>query len=298
MLGIPGGISMAFGQHQTFYLRQQWLTKGLIETTKDSRFFYNPEHFEILGVGKNMAKSIRYWLTATELVKEERSTQTEIVLTDFGKIVFDKDLYVKNPYTLGLLHYELCTSQSVATTWYWFFNIFNERTFTKETLNEQLNKWVSENLNKKVSANSIKKDIDCLLALYTEKEYINQTPEDVIRSPFEELSLIRKTVGAEIVYMKRAIQSQELPAILYSVLVKYFEKHNVKEISLNELVNGVELWGKVYNLNRDQVIEQLDIVKNKYPITFTRTNHLDVIRIDQVEWLTEIEKIYETEVLD
>ena len=122
MLSIPGGISMAFGQHQTFYLRQQWLTKGLIETRNDSRFFYNPEHFEILGVGKNMAKSIRYWLTATELVKEERSTQTEIVLSDLGKIVFEKDLYVKDSYTLGLLHYLLCTEKSIATTWYWFFN--------------------------------------------------------------------------------------------------------------------------------------------------------------------------------
>ena len=297
MLGIPGGISMAFGQHQTFYLRQQWLTKGLIETRNDSRFFYNPEHFEILGVGKNMAKSIRYWLTATELVKEERSTQTEIVLSDLGKIVFEKDLYVKDSYTLGLLHYLLCTEKSIATTWYWFFNVFNERAFTKETLNEQLNKWVANNFEKKISPNSLKKDIDCLLALYTEKEYVNQTPEDIIRSPFESLGLVKKTTDAETIYMKKAIQSERLTAILYSSLVKYFEKHDVKEISLNDLVNGEELWGKVFTLNRDQIIEQLDMIKKKYPVTFTRTNHLDIIRIENITWIEEIGKIYETEVL-
>ena len=43
---------MAFGQHQTFYLRQQWLSKGIRELIENSRFFYEADHFEKLGVGK------------------------------------------------------------------------------------------------------------------------------------------------------------------------------------------------------------------------------------------------------
>lgn len=284
---------MAFGQHQTFYLRQQWLTKGLIETEKDSRFFYNADHFEILGVGKNMAKSIRHWLLATELVEEQRSTKTEIVLSKFGKIVFEKDLYTKKPLTLGLLHYLLVTNKDVATTWYWFFNVFNERVFTKDLLLEQLNNWVSANLDKAVSTNSLKKDIDCLLSLYTAKVYAHQTPEDVIRSPFEALGLVKKTDGAEVVYMKKAIQSPITAKILYATLVKYLEKHAIREISLNELVNGEELWGKVFNLTRDEIIDHLDEIRKNYPVIFTQTNHLDVIRIENIDWLEVLNEIYE-----
>ena len=79
---------MGFGQHQTFYLRQQWLTKGLTEVNKNSRFFFEPEHFEILGVGKNMAKSIRHWLNVTQLIEEKRSNKTEFVMTDLAKVIF------------------------------------------------------------------------------------------------------------------------------------------------------------------------------------------------------------------
>lgn len=289
---------MAFGQHQTFYLRQQWLTKGLLEANKDPRFFYRDDHFEILGVGKNMAKSIRYWLTATQLVKEDRSTQVEINLTKFGKILYEKDLYTKNPFSLGMIHYLLCTEKDIATAWYWFFNIFNERAFTKDLLNEQLNKWVKETIKNKVSASSIKKDIDCLLALYTVKEYNNQTPEDVIGSPFESLDLVNKTTNtSQAVYMKKPLRNDAISAILYASLVRYCEKYNIKEVGLNELVNSEELWGRVFNLNRDQIIEYLDEIKKKYSIIFTRTNNLDIIRLEDVNWIDVVKNLYETEVL-
>lgn len=297
-LHYPGGKTMAFGQHQTFYLRQQWLTKGLLEAQKDSRFFYHKDHFEILGVGKNMAKSIRYWLLATQLVEEKRSTQTEVVLSDLGNIVYEKDLYTKQPFTIGLLHYLLVTEKDIATAWYWFFNIFNERVFTKEILLEQLTKWVSETQEKEVSANSLKRDVDCLLALYTAKVYENQTPEDVIRSPFEMLGLTKKHEGAEIVYMKKSLQSSATFDILYTTLVKYFNKHQVTEVSLTDLVSAPELWGKVFNMSRDQIIDCLDEMKKVYGITFTQTNHLDIVRIEDQNWLDVVKEIYtENEVL-
>lgn len=282
---------MAFGQHQTFYLRQQWLTKGLIEIQKDSRFFYDPEHFEVLGVGKNMAKSIRYWLLATQLVKEQRTTQTEFVFTPIGELIFEKDLYTKNLFTLGLLHYLLVTEKNIATTWYWFFNVFNERVFTKDILFEKLQKWVSMNIEKAVSDNSLKKDIDCLLALYTEKNYANQTPEDVIKSPFEALILLKKNEGNEVVYMKQSASFDMLPDLLYVTLLKYCEKYAIIEVNLNELVNNEELWGKVFNLNRDQIIDYIDDIKERYPIVFTQTNNLDVLRVEHTNWIQSVNEI-------
>lgn len=287
---------MAFGQHQTFYLRQQWLNKGLKEVIDNPRFFYEPNHFEILGVGKNMAKSIRYWLNATNLTEEVRTTQIEVIPTQLATIILSFDPYIKNKFTLSLLHYLLVTNKDEATTWYWFFNIFNERVFTKDMLLEQLSKWVAETFNKEVSTNTLKKDIDCMLQVYTVKNYKNQTPEDVIRSPFESLGLVNMTTSQS--YMKVSLDDKPNTAILYITLIKYFEKYQINEVTLNDIINGEELWGRVYNLERDSILNVIDNIQEQFPLRFTRTNNLDVIRVDkEFDWLDEVKALYEKEVL-
>ncbi len=287
---------MGFGQHQTFYLRQQWINKALKEVKDKPRFFYEQDHFEVLGVGKNMAKSIRHWLNATQLTKEIRTTQVEVVMTDLAQMILKYDPYIKSKQTLGLLHYLLVTEKNEASTWYWFFNVFNERIFNKALLMEQLTKWVTVDLQKSVSPSTLKKDIDCLIQLYTLKEFKNQTPEDVIKSPFEILGLIQETTGAN--YMKTQIDFKGSIGLLYVTLLKYLEKNSVKEISLNELLSGDELWGKVFNLNRDVILNYIDDIQEQYPIKFTRTNRLDVLRIEkEINWLDEVQAMYEKEVM-
>lgn len=287
---------MAFGQHQTFYLRQQWLTKGLTEVKENSRFFYEEDHFEILGVGKNMAKSIRHWLNVTKLTEEKRSGKTEIVLTELGELVYKYDYYVKNRFTLGLLHYLIATEKEDATTWYWFFNVFNERIFTKNLLVDYLEKWVQENYEKSVSLTSLKRDVDCLLQSYCLKEYKQLTPEDVIKSPFEVLTLIEET--SVPYFIKSPFNSgRVMPQLLFVTLLKYMEKHKTNEVSLNELVNATELWGKVFNITRDTIIDSLGELQNRYDLEFTRTNRLDVVRVKQeVSWIDAVRNIYENEV--
>nr|WP_312752900.1 DUF4007 family protein [Bacillus mobilis] len=288
---------MAFGQHQTFYLRQQWLTKGLTEVRKNPRFFYEEEHFEVLGVGKNMAKSIRHWLNVTQLTEEKRSTKTEVVLSALGEIVYKHDYYVKNRFTLGLLHYLIVTEKKEATTWYWFFNIFNERIFTKALLIDSLEKWVKDNFEKSVSNTSLKRDIDCLLLLYCLKEYKKMTPEDVIKSPFEALKLVEETSAPY--FVKNTVDAKNVMSqLLFVTLVKYMEKNQMNEVSLNELVNAPELWGKVFNLTRDAIIDNLVELQTKYGIEFTRTNRLDIVRLkEDISWIEAVQMIYENEVI-
>lgn len=287
---------MGFGQHQTFYLRQQWLTKGLTEVQQEPRFFYDPNHFEILGVGKNMAKSIRHWLSVTQLVSEQRGARTEVVLTAFGELVYDNDRYIKKRFTLSLLHYLLATEKDEASTWYWFFNCFNERVFTKQLLYSQLGKWTKDNFEKSISSTSIKRDIDCLIQLYTPKGYENQTPEDVIKSPFEVLNLVQTTTTTN--YIKNPLNHELTAQVLYITLAKYIHKYGLTEVSLNDLINAPELWGKVFNLNRDAIIDYLIEIQDTKPLIFTRTNRLDVVRLEvAVDWLAEVANVYENEVL-
>ncbi|MCI2254778.1 DUF4007 family protein [Domibacillus sp. PGB-M46] len=285
---------MGFAQHQSFYLRPQWLNKGMDEIQKDSRFFYQEDHFERLGIGKNMAKSVRYWMNATKVMKDVKTTTTEQHLTHFGSLVHTYDPYLQKTFTVGLLHYFLTTDESIATTWYWFFNIFKEDVFDRQTVMLALEKWVGETQEKAVSTNSLKRDIDCLFLTYLNKNFENATPEDVIRSPFEELGLLMQTIRTS--YTKMPLVDATHYDLLYAALLIYAQKHHTNELSISDLVNEPELWGKIFNLNRSTIVEAIEEMQKRYPIVFTRTNRLDIVRLKNViEPLDFIEQYYKKE---
>jgi len=50
-----------FSGHETFALRGSWLKKAYDLLATTSNLFSMPDAFVQLGVGKNMAQSIRFW---------------------------------------------------------------------------------------------------------------------------------------------------------------------------------------------------------------------------------------------
>lgn len=286
---------MGFGQHQSFYLRPQWLHKGMFEVKQNPRFFYEDDHFERLGIGKNMAKSVRHWMNATNVMIDVKSIQTEQHLTEFGLIIEQYDPHLQKNFTVGLLHYFLTTNEKIATTWYWFFNYFKEDVFDRNTVLEALEAWVKTTQDKPVSLNSLKRDIDCLFLTYLIKDFENATPEDVIKSPFEELGLIVQTLRTS--YTKMPIVEYKNYNLLFASLLLYVQKHNINEISVDDLVNAPELWGKVFNLNRSTIVEAIEEMQKQFPIIFTRTNRLDIVRIKEpINPMAYIKVFYEKEV--
>lgn len=286
---------MGFGQHQSFYLRPQWLHKGMFEVKQNPRFFYEDDHFERLGIGKNMAKSVRHWMNATNVMIDVKSIQTEQHLTEFGLIVEQYDPHLQKNFTVGLLHYFLTTNEKIATAWYWFFNYFKEDVFDRNSVLEALEAWVKTTQDKTVSINSLKRDIDCLFLTYLIKNFENATPEDVIKSPFEELGLIVQTLRTS--YTKMPIVESKNYNLLFASLLLYVQKHNINEISVDDLVNAPELWGKVFNLNRSTIVEAIEEMQKQFPIIFTRTNRLDIVRIKEpIDPMAYIKVFYEKEV--
>lgn len=54
--------------HETFILREGWLTKGLAAVEKDGTVFSKNSGADALGVGTNMAKAIRYWMQSAGFI--------------------------------------------------------------------------------------------------------------------------------------------------------------------------------------------------------------------------------------
>ncbi len=86
---------MYFAKHETFYIREGWLYKGMAaikaaETENElPTIFLDQDGPERLGMGRNMVRSLRFWMQATGLADEDRADQGRTIhrLTEFGEWV-------------------------------------------------------------------------------------------------------------------------------------------------------------------------------------------------------------------
>ena len=113
---------------------------------------------------------------------------------------------------------------------------------------------------------------------YLPKQFENATPEDIIQSPFEQLGLLGKTTNITVI--KQPLVTSRMADILFTTLLMYMENHQISEVNLQQLINEPELWGRVFNLSQSEIVEEIAVIQKKYPLIFTRTNRLDVLRID------------------
>ena len=77
---------MKFRGHETFFIRKGWLSKGMRYVSRKPNVFTdkNDNPIDVLGIGSNMVKSLRYWLQAVGLTQENSGGRRDQHLTDFG----------------------------------------------------------------------------------------------------------------------------------------------------------------------------------------------------------------------
>ena len=184
---------MKFRAHETFFIRKGCLSKGLKNVEKNPEVFVSKtEHpMDNLGIGSNMVKSLRYWLQAVGLTVEPKFGKRYQELTELGRLVFNNDRYFEEIGTLLLLHYKLAINEENATSWYYFFNVFDLKEFDKEDFVKHINNYLAIN-NVEVSKNSIEQDFNCILNSYLPKNKDNESldPENNIDCPFKELGIL------------------------------------------------------------------------------------------------------------
>ena len=113
-----------FSGHESFPCKSLWLKKGYDFIVHDKDFNASDAVID-LGVGKNMVASIRHWLRAFGILKDDKLTELGIYLFDDIK---GKDKYLEDLATLWLLHFCLVFND-VATLYNMFFcGVQKERT--------------------------------------------------------------------------------------------------------------------------------------------------------------------------
>ena len=268
-----GKITYKIKGHESFAIRDGWLTKGMSAIKKDNRVFKVNSGADALGVGTNMAKSIRYWLKAANLVTD--SSAKGVNLTELGEAVFENDPYLEDLFSLWIIHINIAANTKLATSWNLFFNELGIRSsFSREDLFELMKAALSEFTGEQdLSVRSIKDDCNVILQMYSGKSEKNDDPEEKKTSPFESLGLISRTGG---IYTKKRppVDLIDPLVILYMVI----DELNVNEsMQIDYVVDGRNMPGKLLNLNRITVNRYLDDLQNQKMITVERTAGLDII---------------------
>lgn len=285
---------MKYSGHESFSIRKDWLAKGIrkIDSFKKDEL----EAMDELGIGKNMVKSLRYWLKVTGITEDD-SKRRIFELSELGKIIKDNDPYTEELGTLWLLHYSLAKNIDNATAWYYFFNEFNLSEFTANDFLIAIKKWDEMNNPKPASESSLTKDFDCLRRTYlprteeSDSKSEESGPESNMECPFTELGLLK--CEEKGFYRKSTPLKQNLPGlILLAVLLD--QAKNTKEIKLSALQNDKCNVGKIFNLDSILLISILSDLENKDYVQVVRTAGLDVLRIKtDMTFIECVRKYYE-----
>ena len=277
-------MAMKFRAHETFFIRKGWLSKGMKYVNQSEDVFIskieNP--MDVLGIGANMVKSLRYWLQVVGLTQEPNSGRRVQTFTPLGKSVFEHDRYIEELGTLYLLQYKLASNIEDATAWYFFFNEFSISEFSRDDFVEQLQKFIkmSEDAGK-FAVRSLNDDFACIINTYLPRYKSNPakvSAESNIDCPFGELGLV------DIMNKKRKTYKKSIPAastfepwvVLAVIVDRAGERH---EISLNELLTAPCNIGRVFNLDSITMLDILYRIEQLGEIKINRTAGLDVIRI-------------------
>lgn len=275
-------FEMKFRAHDTFFIRKGWLSKGLRNVVRDPDVFKGTydNAMDVLGIGANMVKALRYWMQAVGLTDENSNKKRSQFLTDLGKLVKENDPYIEEIGTLLLLHYELVKNRSEATAWYFFFNEFYLSEFSKEDFTTQLNSYVRLN-GQIVSLRSLEDDYNCIINTYVPRIKSNPQkvqPENNIDCPFGDLGLIDIVNKHDKTYRKTSPKVDTFPPLILLAVV-LDEAKDSKEIKLSSLRDDRLNVGKVFNLDIITLMTILYKLELMGYIKIVRTAGLDVIEI-------------------
>lgn len=277
-------MAMKFRAHDTFFIRKGWLSKGMrYVVQKPDVFIAKDENpMDILGVGSNMVKALRYWLQAVGLTTEPNTGKRVQKLTPLGESIYKNDRYIEELGTLYLLQYRLACNYSDATAWYFFFNAFTMSEFNRDDFVAALQRHIKMvDATENVAIRSLNDDFSCIINTYLPRYKVNANkvaPENNIDCPFGELGLIDIVSKEKRTYRKVTPTAGSInPWVALAVIVD--QANGKKEISLNELLNSPCNIGRVFNLDTITLLDILYKLEKTSAIKINRTAGLDVINL-------------------
>ena len=270
--------------HESFSIREGWLTKGIFEICKNPKVFSEKNQTNIFGIGTNMVKSLKYWLMVSNLIEEQKNGY---VLSELGKLIMQYDPYMEDIFSLYLIHTQIAQNTERTLIWNIFFNKCHIKTFSKNDLQTRI-EYILESENLEYNAKILGDEISVLLKTYV-SEQKNDTPENNFTCPLVELKLLKKIDKDTYKKEKSSISNLD-PYIVYWLILNQAKER--ESINIEELLKEDNSVSNFLNLDKILLNEYLDILKRLGLLTLNRTAGLNMVYINQRYTLRRIFEIH------
>ena len=283
---MVSSVNYTYTGHETFACRSYWLKKGydFLETENN---FSSPEATSILGVGKNMVRSIRFWLRAFELVENNK-------LSSIAKKIFDSDNgwdpYLEDVNTIWLLHY-LLVKNGYAKVYSDFFNDYRKKQveFSFENLERYIRIQQPE-----IADKTLKSDINVLKNNYIRPNRKINSIEDSFSVFLQELNLIDQVSSGVYFFNMRKKHSLDNKIVFYSILDKAYDSSSFS-LSFDNLMYERNSPGSIFCLTQEELYTRIQNISSDIDgIVFTEDAGIRELQIsNKMNLESVLESYYE-----
>ncbi len=261
--------------HETFPCRYTWLPKAVRGLSGNEKLFSDEERAMVdLGVGKNMARSIRFWSQCAGVVTPLKNGGHS--LTKFGRVLLGQrglDPFLEDIRTLWLLHWNLATeTENPLLAWDFLLSRWHEPELVRSAVLNALAKEVAKSTDK-LSMVTLEQHFDTFIHTYVPtRGRKGEVQEDNLDCPLVELELLLKIGDREVepstgkrepIYAFRRDEKADItPELFFYCLHDFWQKRHANEstLPLAEVAHGHGSPGQIFKLPEDDVrmrVEQL-----------------------------------------
>ncbi len=288
---------LSFTGHETFPFRYTWLAKGVRGIIDDAELFGREDALVILGVGKNMVRSIRHWCKTLDLIEREIPNSWKMKVTKLGEKLFGVDgwdPFLENPGTPWLLHWLLVRRRDRASAWHLLFTQYSSNQFTRD----QLLRWLvdqAEQAETRATEASIKRDVQVLIRTYVPAKASRDIPaEETFDSPLVQLGLINEIETGMYTFAIGPKPTLPDDIFLYALLEFWEDQSSgTKSLAFERILYGPGSPGAAFKLSSNALSELLDHLTQNSLIQLDETAGMRTIFLE-----SEITPDTRMEVLD
>lgn len=316
-----------FSGHETFSCRYAWLPKAAQAVAKEGNqniltSAREDDAMVLLGVGKNMVRSIRFWAEASDILEAD---ETGHKLSVFGSQLLvgtgechPLDPFLEDIQTLWLIHWKLSTNQK-ATIFAWDFllNRFQEPELYASTVQRAFIKAVTQYSSKEITPGSLEQLFDVFIHSYVPTRGTKgEVREDNLDCPLAELDLLQNTGFTkssinpgrlEPKYTFRREEKPEISHALFAYCLDEFwrarfttEQRIEQSIPFHMIASAEGSPGQVFKIPEADIRTRLFALEGQTDgfFRFEESSAIPrVVRRAEHDEMFDLSKIYQTEVV-
>lgn len=264
---IALAVRPRFSGHETFACRFAWLPKAVRLIARCPEALADDERAMLeLGLGKNMVRSLRFWLEAFGVASARGGSWR---LVPFGETLFGEeglDPYIERVETQWLLHWQLSTMlQTPLFAWRHILFRRMRPDFTRSELLSEL-RLEGERLGYDHSDTTLLQHADVFLHSYAGSLHA-VSPEDALDGPLVDLGLLRRlgrrrgSDRSEPVFALARIPIAEIgEAVVDYAIASFWTARRAGEplVTFRDLAHAEGSPGATLRLEHDELREHLE----------------------------------------